>query len=147
MDLRLNFREAGLRVCIDGTEHGGFQGRVLGRRLSEPLHFSDISEMVLKLDALMDVQKFPQAFQRIRSFTEKEQPAVPAVRSKAELSSAEEVEAARGEVATFLLQVFSRQNASWQGRIDWLDGTPAQEFHSTLECMKLMDARLRTVAG
>ena len=143
MDFRLNFREAALRVCVDGRERGGFQGRVCGRRLSEPLEFSDISDLVLKVDALMDVQKFPQAFQRIRSFRDKELPEIPAAQSREELSSAEAVENARGELATFLLQVRSRQSASWQGVIDWMDGCPPQEFSSTLEFMKFMDGRLR----
>lgn len=143
MDFHLNFREAALRICVDHSAGGSCRGRVLGRRLSAPLEFSDISDLVLKVDALMDVQKFPQAFQRIRSFKEKELPSVPAAHSREELSSAEAVDSAAGEVTTFLLQVRSRQNASWQGVLDWLDGGALHEFHSTLEFMKLVDSRLR----
>ena len=95
------------------------------------------------MDALLDVQKCPQAFQRIRSFTDKDSPDVPAVLTKEDMISTDEIQAALGTAATFMLQIFCRQNASWQGAIDWLDGGERQRFSSTLELLKLVDNRLR----
>ena len=142
MSIRLNYQSAALRVCVDGTEGGRFSGRVVGQRLSTPILFSDINDFVVQVDALLDVQKFPQAFQRIRSFTDKDLPAVPAVQTKEELSDSDAVNSEHGSVMTFLLQIFSRKNASWQGMLDWMDGSEKQRFNSTLELFKFIDARL-----
>ena len=138
--MRFNYQAAALRVCVDGD---GFSGRVVGQRVRSAICFSDINDFVLRVDALLDVQKFPQAFQKIRTFTEKERPQVPAVLTQEQLSSPEEVDAQTGRRATFLLLIRSRQNASWQGRIEWLDGSSAQTFGSTLEFMKQVDAHLQ----
>lgn len=143
MSIRLNYQQSALRVCLDSAEDGAFRGRILSLRLSAPINFFDITDFISQVDALLDVQKFPQAFQRIRSFTDKNSPHVPAVLSKEDMLSSEDVQAALGSAATFMLQIFSRQNASWQGAIDWLDGSERQRFSSTLELLKLVDNRLR----
>lgn len=44
--------------------------------------------------------------------------------------------------ASFLIQVQFRQNATWQGSIQWLDQKKAQRFRSTLELIQLMDSAL-----
>ena len=142
MAIQLNYQAAALRVCVDTTEDGRYGGRVVSQRLSDPIHFRDITDFVTQIDALLDVQRFPQAFQRIRSFTDKGLPDVPAVTSKEEMSAAEEINAARGTVTTFVVHIFSRRNASWQGAIDWLDGSPRVVFDSTLEFLKAVDDRL-----
>ena len=143
MSIRLNYQSAALRVCIDEVEHGRFCGRITGQRLSSPIFFEDLIDFVVQVDALLDVQKFPQAFQRIRSFTDKVLPSVPAVQTKDELSDLETVVASSGAVTTFSLQIFTRMNASWQGSVDWLDHSDKQHFDSTLELIKIIAARLR----
>ena len=47
-----------------------------------------------------------------------------------------------GECETFLLRVLFRQNASWQGRITWLEGNEEKNFRSALELLKMMDNAL-----
>ena len=139
--MRFNYQTAALRVCVDGQ---GFSGRIVGQRISTAIHFSDINDFVVRVDALLDVQKFPRAFQKIRSFTEKQQPDIPAVLVPEELGELAQVEAQKGERATFLLLIRSRQNASWQGLIDWMDGSPKQPFDSTLAFLKAVDAKLQS---
>lgn len=142
MSIRLNYEEAILRVCVDSVDHGCLSGRLFGQRLSEPVPFRDIGDLVLKVEALLDAQNTPQAFSKIRSFTETAEPNVPAARTRVDLSDPQSVIAACGTCATFTLQIFSRQNATWQGRLDWLDGTPCPRFSSTLAFMKLIADRL-----
>lgn len=143
MAIQLNYQSAALRVCIDGAENGKLCGRIVAQRLRTPMSFADINDFVVQVDALLDTQKFPQAFQRIRSFTGKSLPPVPAVLTKEELGGRDSVNAAHGRIETFFLQIISRKNASWQGTIDWLDGTEKQYFHSTLEFLKFVDSRLQ----
>lgn len=143
MAIHFNFQTAALRVCVDSTEGGSFQGRIVGQRISSAINFTDINSFIVQVDTLLDVQRFPQAFQRIRSFTDKDLPDVPAVQTKEELQDFEEVRSEKGAIATFVLQIYSRKNASWQGHIDWLDGSGRIPFNSTLEFLKLVDDTLK----
>lgn len=48
-----------------------------------------------------------------------------------------------GEQATFVVHVQLRQNATWQGTIQWLEEEKTQKFRSVLEMLKLMDQALQ----
>ena len=137
--MRFNYQAAALRVCLDDRS---FVGRIEGQRVREPIYFSDINDFMVQVDTLLDVQKFPRAFQKIRSFTEKEQPDVPAVLSENQLREVGEEDLQPGKYATFNLLIRTRQNASWQGQVDWLDGQPPLQFESTLEFVKQLCKRL-----
>lgn len=47
-----------------------------------------------------------------------------------------------GEQATFVVHVQFRQNATWQGTIQWLEEEKSRRFRSMLEMLKLMDEAL-----
>ncbi len=142
MAIRFNYQTSALRVCVDAVNDGSISGYVVGQRLSEKLPFTDISDFIAKIDALLDVQVYPQAFRILRTFTLKERPQVPAAMVEADMMDTEAVESAEGALLTFRLQIFTRQNADWQGRIDWLDGSSGNMFDSTLEFIKLTADRL-----
>ena len=141
MTLRLSYQTAALRICVDDIGNG-FCGRITGQRLNAPISFSDINDFIIQVDELLDVQKYPRAFQRIRTFTDKESPSVPAVMTMEEMNLQKDAEVAFGAHSTFLLSIYSRQNACWQGSIDWMDGGEKQRFSSTLEFMRLIAAKL-----
>ena len=143
MSIRFNYQEAALRVCVDKADNGAFCGQVVGPRIKSAITFSDLSDFVIKIDSLLDMQKFPQAFQRIRSFTDKPAPTVPGVEVKEEIGSLDNYSSLLGASFTFSFIVVSRQNATWQGYIDWLDGTEKSKFNSTLEFMKLVGNRIK----
>ena len=141
MQETFNHTAAGLRVCVDRAENGQIQGRVVGRRLTGPYRFDDVGSLLLQTEAVLNVQNFPQAFQRARSFVPRSA-GVPAARTLADGMSVQAVEQAWGAVATFVLSVHTRQRTTWQGTVDWLDGGPPQPFESVLELLKLIDHRL-----
>ena len=136
----LNSPSAALRVCVDQSDNGRISGMVYSQRLTRPMAFSDIGSLVLRLDEVLEKQNFPQAFQHSRSFREHES-RVPAAADPSEGIPLEEVEGAAGALATFTLYVISRRNASWQGWVDWMDGSPRQQFSSALELIRLADER------
>lgn len=140
--MRLNYGEAALRVCIDAAESGQFAGRLYGQRLREPVAFADASDFLVQIDALLDAQNFPQSFFQLRSFTDRAEPAIPAARSRADLVRQDDVEQVQGAIATVSLQIFTRQRATWQGELDWLDGSPRESFQSSLVLLNLLAARL-----
>lgn len=144
MTVNLTHIDAGLRVCVDSAENGQLSGRVYSKRLIEPISFRDIGTLLLKLEALLDHQQFPQAFQRTRTFRKRMDPAeVPVSCSWENGMPTEVVEAAVGSLFTFQIYVISRRNTTWQGKIDWLDGAgAAQDFSSVLELIKLIDRHI-----
>ncbi|MGI6664896.1 MAG: hypothetical protein ACOX3W_05760 [Christensenellaceae bacterium] len=41
--------------------------------------------------------------------------------------------------ATFTIQIKYRQNATWQGSINWAEGKKTENFRSELELMNMID--------
>ncbi len=41
---------------------------------------------------------------------------------------------------TFILEVNSTQNQSWQGNIEWIQGREKQSFRSVMELLRLIDS-------
>lgn len=44
------------------------------------------------------------------------------------------------EKQTFVLEINSTQNQSWQGRIEWIQGKEKQSFRSVMELLRLIDS-------
>ena len=139
MSNAFNHYSAALRVCVDRVEDGRISGRVFSQRLTAPITFTDFGGMLLQVEAVLDAQNFPQAFQRARSFAPRQVGTVPAADCLEDGMDPETVQAAQGAVGTFLLYVITRRSATWQGFVDWLDGSPRQEYGSVLELLKLAD--------
>ena len=48
---------------------------------------------------------------------------------------------------TFLLTIYNRQNATWQGTVTWVDRNEKQQFRSALELSKLRESALDEAEG
>lgn len=48
---------------------------------------------------------------------------------------------------TFVVQIVSQQNATWQGRVTWTDKNQSQNFRSALELLKLISGALDEEKG
>ena len=40
---------------------------------------------------------------------------------------------------TFLVKIMGHENATWQGKVTWIEGQREQYFRSALELIKLID--------
>lgn len=136
--MKLNYFNASLRVCVDRLEHGAAGGRMYGPRLTEPLIFDDLNGLLLQTDEILDAQNFPRAYQRKRSFA----PPAQQMEISGEFMNAAAVAGHKGSVCTFVISILSRQNTTWQGTVDWLDGRAAAAFTSELELLHLLDYEL-----
>ena len=139
---KIDHQNGALRICVDRLEGSRAGGRVLSQRLTGPMAFSDLGSLLLQLEALLEKQNFPQAFQRMRSFTT-ETPEYPDGLLPEGAMPAAAVSEARGEKATFVLRILTRQNATWQGVLEWLEGERRDSFSSDLEFLKLLERDLR----
>ena len=135
-----NLCHSTLRVCVDAAESGRISGRVLSRLFSAPLSFADMGDLVLRVDEILDAQNFPQAFQRARTFAPHPASVTLAASGPDTGLPPETVNAAAGAVTTFQLCIISRRSSSWQGFVDWLDGSSRRRFSSALELIRIADA-------
>jgi len=135
-----------MRVAVDECEGEHISGNVYSMRLMEAMPFDDISDLLLKVEAVLDSQDFPRAFQRKRSFVESAGNPYPDPRYNEEdwegYMDEETVNSAEGRYSTFVIQVITRQNASWQGYVDWLDNLPRQPYNSVLELLAMITERM-----
>ncbi|MCL2496363.1 MAG: hypothetical protein FWF04_02975 [Clostridiales bacterium] len=133
-----------VRVCVDvATGEAGISGRVYNSQLSKPLMFNDIGGLLLRTEKLLESQNFPTAFQRKRSFLAgQESYSTLSADFEDEVMDAPEMLTRNGSVCTFIIHILARQNASWQGVLEWLDGQPRQVFKSELELVRLLSTEL-----
>lgn len=141
MTTRIGHQNGVIRICVDSLEGERTGGRVLSQRLTEPMDFSDLGSLLLQLEALLERQNFPQAFQRIRSFTGEVPEHTESLLPEGALTK-ETVERARGKMATFVLHILTRRNATWQGVLEWLEGERRARFSSELELLKVLNDHL-----
>lgn len=104
------------------------------------LLFGNTLELLLKMGEMFDHLKFPQSSVEYRSFYNSKRG-----REKSpiqEETQVNEMNASESAQAKFIVHVQYRQNATWQGTIQWVDENKTQRFRSTLEMLRLMEEAL-----
>ena len=129
-------------VCVDGVENGDIYGRYFHRYKKEETFFPDSATLVIEMERFYDAIGYPQAATKTRKFMERKGGRIPAKEHMAVISDGQDLIQLRGNLATFLVGVTSRQNASWQGQVTWADKNITKNFRSTLEMIKLMDGAI-----
>lgn len=127
-----------LCVCIDGSGQDPISGRFYHRYGNKPVDFKNALQMILKADDIFEQTGTPMANLQNRSFTPTAQ--VRHDRRVFLMNKVNEILKNKGDRATFIVQVQYRQNASWQGKLIWVDKKKTVCFRSVLELIKLMDS-------
>ena len=127
------------RVCVDSYENGVFVGRFYNPGSSQEYVFKSMSQFLTQMEDLLDQMQFPQAFTAVRTFSMRPN----------EIKNLEDSERDKetGKLATFVVRVLFRQNASWQGSLTWEDEGLEENFRSALELIFLMDSALKSNGG
>lgn len=118
-------------VCIDDCADGVYTGRLINLGLPEPIKFHGVMQFLLEMEKLLDDMRFPEPFVQTRNFA-----------LTAGSPANTEQDTAYGHLATFNLRVLFRQNASWQGSVQWLEGRQEESFRSVLELLLLMNSTM-----
>ena len=124
-------------IRIHGYQDKNLQGTFYNLFYGEEIAFGSLTELLLRIEDMMDEMECPQASVRSRRFG--------AGRKNAERASiAEELlpKPDQEAIATFAVKVLFRQGASWQGKLAWTEGKTEVSFRSALEMVKLMDSAL-----
>mgnify|MGYP000750824413 CR=1 FL=1 len=127
-------------VCVDGVENGDIYGRYFHRYKKEETFFPDSATLVIEMERFYDAIGYPQAAIKTRKFIErKRRGGSPAKEHMAVISDSQTLMQFRGKLATFLVGVTSRQNASWQGDVVWMEQQIRKHFCSDMELVVFVD--------
>jgi len=131
-------------ICVDLICDGYYTGRFYHYYSARPIQFHSQHELIVNIDTLCDQLDYPQAALRVRSFWPKRKRAVHRKEMRRQLSK-EQLSVNRGNMATFLVHVKYRQNATWQGTVLWAEENKQAHFRSALELIKLMDSAVEEI--
>lgn len=136
----LGYNEQALKLCIDSNDKGNVAGKVVSMRLSRPIEFFNLNDFIMKMEAVMDLQNFPQSFQRKRGFKgiKADVSRVIEEATSGTPTTKEEMEAACGALSTFTVRILSRQNSSWQGHVVFPGVDDIAPFQSELELLDII---------
>lgn len=126
-------------VCVDEEKDGEMSGRLYHCYTKEAQRFSNVVQLLRKMEELFDALSFPQASTETRSFVAQEMPK-PVILEK--FTEQRELLTYRGEAGTFVIWVRFRQNSAWQGELFWMEQEKKEAFFSTLEFIKLVSNAL-----
>lgn len=129
-----------VNICVDESVEGGLAGRIYHSYAKEPGRFNNIVQLLRFMETFYNQISFPQAAVSLRKFVKNnwETPQKPTEEKMARDMVLEQ----RGACATFLVYVQYRQNATWQGRLTWMEREKSLEFRSALEMIMLIDNAL-----
>lgn len=124
-------------ICVDSYDGGSMSGRMYNPSIKGVETFDNLTQLLLRMDSLLDEMNFPQAFSAKREFA-------PVTQKPAAVADAPGRE---GKMCTFAVKVLFRQNASWQGGVTWVEAGREESFRSALELVFLMNSALENAAG
>ena len=122
-----------LLLCVDSYEAGLLTGRLYSARYENGQNFSCLMQALQAIEQTLEETNYPQAYSQMRKF-------LPRKESVEEAVGPEQVR--RGKVATFSIRILFRQNASWQGSVNWIEGNDDEPFRSALELIFLINSAL-----
>ena len=130
-----------VQVSVISSDDCEISGYLYSPFYERYFRFSNALELLVRMNEMFDDLKFPQSSVEYRSFRNK----------RNRLDSGERDESLVSEViqnenvqAKFVVHVQFRQNATWQGTIEWVEENKTQRFRSALEMLKLMEEALST---
>ncbi|MDD3362354.1 MAG: hypothetical protein PHW34_11845 [Hespellia sp.] len=128
-----------IAICVNQKADDEIAGELYHCYDTKPWTFSSLVQMLEQIEELYNRISFPQASQRARSLVEmspqKKEPLI-------KVTEPDAIAEKRGKLGTFLLYVKCRQNSSWQGELEWIEGAQKLQFSSELEFIKLVHNRL-----
>ena len=113
------------------------RGTLQNPYFEEEPYFDNLTQLLIRMEGLLDALDFPQRSMEGRAFDRSEQRVAAGAPRPAPEALGEQK-----PLATFQLSVLFRQNASWQGRLTWLERAEEARFRSVLELVGLLDSAL-----
>jgi hypothetical protein len=124
------------RLCIEGVD-GDIYGEIHSPAIKDPIPYSGVADILLKMDKLFDKMGYPQAFQRRRSFRDQSKEnsykGIPKP-----VHTGGEVRAFRGKIGTYDIRVDSRRDSNWQGVVLNVDHELVGRFQGEMDLVEIL---------
>ena len=124
-------------LCIDEDIKGEPAGRLYSGVSQKTFRFQALLPLLRELDSTLDRETPAERFDTYRSFDPTRQ-----VRA----GEWREVSHTPGRIATIVVRVHFRQNATWQGEAVWMEEKKTCCFRSALELLFLIDSAMQKQA-
>ena len=134
-------------LCVDYTQDSELYGRVFNPYMKETPSFKGSKQLIEIMEAFFDEISFPQEYYTLRSFGSEKKKAGEQ-RKLTEITRYHEdsqLSENKGELTTILFEVRFRQNAEWQGDVEW-NGI-SKQFRSILTFLLLVDNAVEQDGG
>jgi hypothetical protein len=95
--------------------------------------FNNLTQLLFIIENLQNAISFPQKSMEWRTFNKSDNKQI------IDQATGEAEDQDAKPLATFKINIFFRQNASWQGSVHWLEKSLETEFRSALELIFLID--------
>ena len=128
-----------ITVCVDESQASEISGRLYHGYSQEPQSFENVVQLIRYMADFYDSIRFPESSVVLREFTS-EKRAMEELHEKS--MEYQQLMEQNGICATFHIFVKYRQNATWQGTVDWLCGGEPDAFSSDLEFLKLVERHI-----
>ena len=125
-------------IAVDSYSSIDFCGKLYNPFYKQCVQIKSFQQLIKELDTLMDEIGCPMSSMEKRTFTKNSNG------TERPMLLADGSEAAKGKLATFAIRIQYRNNASWQGRIKWIEGDAEECFRSVLELFWLIDSAMKT---
>lgn len=119
-------------IYVDTKNAHDIQGILYHPATKVGWKYEGISELIGIYEELFNEMQFPQATHRIRGLGRENE-----VKRMRENEVKEEM--LKDAKPTFVVKIRYRQNATWQGTVQWVEGNKTKNFRSALELIRLLD--------
>jgi len=133
-----------IAVCIDQMKDGDYSGSIWNQYEETARSFTGSMELVQRIDRLLDELHFPERATMPRSFDGEVETYNAAPRlTQSQVMEMGALAEKRGRIATFIVRVKYRQNATWQGEAMYVEKAQKADFISALEFIRLIDEAVK----
>ena len=129
-------------IGVDGKTAGDYYGRLWIPYAEEAENFSGMKQLLMMLDDQYDKWNYPQRSVNYRSLVKKADETTNEEKINNKFLFVEKVndmQQKRGKMATFVVQVKYRQQATWQGEVIWSEKDTKESFLSAWDLVKKID--------
>jgi hypothetical protein len=124
-------------ITVGSESDTALQGCIFSGYYGKYMEFHDANELLMEMQELCDSVQYPQSTFKCRTFGVKHRKQV--IRRAGDFVDEDINEEVEQDKATFLVHIQFRQNATWQGSINWVEKDRTQNFRSALEMLRLID--------
>ena len=124
-----------ITVCVDESHASEISGRLYHGYSQEPQSFENVVQLIRYMADFYDSIRFPESSVILRKFTS-EKRAMEELHEKS--VEYQQLMEQSGICATFHIFVKYRQNATWQGSVEWPEGRRRVNFRSVLELGEML---------